>query len=781
MIQRLIICLVFISLISAAAGAQDTNLPVPFRFAYFEAGSYYLHSVISREYKRHLEYLSGDSLDFVFEPYGYRSAEWDREKCRVMARELAGLADIDMVLAVGPWVVEDLLDAGFDRPIIALYQFDAEAQGLVDKRGAPIAPNLTVNWQPNKIRHDIAVLQSLFPSRTIGLLYFQSGDEFDLVKEKVSLAAAAFGADIMAPHDTTAQGYFSHFASYNDLIGEVDAIYLPPMWGVKLDQLHQFFYSAGYDHLPTFSSEGLLLVEKGAAASGSIRSYKAQARFAAHKTTQIMTGHEPASLPTVIEEVGNICLNMATLRSLNISLPWAPVKDAIVIDAPPVDTIPRYTLERALAQALAEHPGLGAARQRYERALAEAKRAYCAFYPSIDAGLEAATADNGRRAALFNPVLNQRYYVDLTLEQTIFSYAALKNISVARKNRDIARQDRRQAELNMRHAVTAAYVTVLELEDRRELHKDVRNQYQELYELAVADYNMGVGDTSDIIIYEEQYLDAGIALIRTQTDLNIARIILNVLLNRPNHEDIVLDREEFSSEIMVRMVNKLEEYIRTEHLQRQFEEYLIAVALDSSTSMAVSGLTIARQKDLLAQHRGRYYPEIGVRARYSYGDEFDWNLHREDDSWTVGAFLQFPILRGFDRSRAGRSLKAGLEELQFARDSLRFAHVIEIRTVLGELLRDVTTLPPMFAARRAAHGNLELMAERYVSRQISAMELTTVKNNNTTREIGTTTEMYRFFMDYGRLLHTIGVGYMIHGSDRESTFYKRLEETLGLR
>ncbi len=494
-----------------------------------------------------------------------------------------------------------------------------------------------------------------------------------------------------------------------------------------------------------------------------------------------MAGAKPADLPTVFEDISRICLNGESLRAIDMSLPRAATLDAVVIDAPPVDTIPRYTLSQALDQALLEHPGLGASRKRYEYALAEARRAYTAFYPTVNAGLAAATADDGRRATLFNPLLNQRYYVDLTLEQTLFSYAALKNISIARKDRDIARQDRRQAELNMRYAVTAAYLTILELEDRLELRKSVRNRYQELHELAVTDYRLGIGDTTDIIFFEEQYLDAVIALTGTQTDLDIARVIFNVLLNRPNHENAVLDRGEFSSDIMVRMVRKFEEYVRTEQVRRQFENYLISVAIDSSTSMTVSGLSIARQKDLLARHKGRYYPELNIRARYSYGDEFDWSLRREDDSWAVGAFLQIPILQGFDRSREGRSLKVEMEQLQFSRDSLRFAHVVELRTILGELLRDITTLPAVFAARNVASGGLDLMTERYAERKTSALDFITVENNCTVRDEATISEMYRFFADYGRFLHTLGVGYMIHGSDRESVFYKRLETALELR
>ncbi|UCD16713.1 MAG: TolC family protein [Candidatus Zixiibacteriota bacterium] len=763
---------------SDIAGAQAVKTV---RFSYFEPGPYYLHKVVSREFKKQLEIFKGDSLEIYFEPYGYRSAEWDREQCRAMARDLARLKDIDMVLAVGPWVVEDLLAAGFDRPIIAMHQFDPEAQGLVDRSGTPVAPNLTVNWRPNKINKDMAVLQRLFPSRRIGLLYFWSGDEFDRVKDKVARAAAAYGAEVIAPADTTRGGYFNHFSSYNKLLRKVNVLYLPPMWGVKLDQLRQFFSSAEYDRVPTLASEGILIVEKGAAAASCIRPYKSAARFTASKAIKIAFGARPSSLPTVLDEVESICVNPATLGKMGKTLSREVLKNVKLLPAPPADTTPHYTLGRALKQAVGESIALGAVGQRYEMTIAEVKRARASLYPHLHFELSAATSDNGRNATLFNPVLNRKYATEVIADQTLFSYKALKSVEVARKNLEIAARNREQAQRDLKHAVTVSYLAVLKAEDMVSVLEKNMDRFQEHWELSVANYRMGYGDTTDITFFEEQYINVTISLARAKHELRIARIILNMLLNRPNQVEMVLDRSEFSSETMVLMVRKFEEYIDREDLQRRLEEYLVNAGINNSTAMSVSSLSIDRQGSLIARNKGRYYPEVDLRARYSYGEEFDRLPGVPRGAWTIGARLRLPLLSGFDRSYEGRALRAELEELQYARDTLRLSQAQGIRNKLSNLLLHVNTLPLVFSSRRLSLSILESMFDKYSRQLLSAIDLIAAESDRTDREMAAINNMYGFYIAYCELMRAIGVEYMVHGSEEETAFYRDLEEYLGLR
>jgi len=96
---------------------------------YFEGGAYFLHKAIMGELREYLDNLSGEQYEIVFDPFGYKSAEWNRNICRAMAGDLVRKKNLDIIIAAGPWVVEDLIGAGFDKPIVAIHQPYPELSG----------------------------------------------------------------------------------------------------------------------------------------------------------------------------------------------------------------------------------------------------------------------------------------------------------------------------------------------------------------------------------------------------------------------------------------------------------------------------------------------------------------------------------------------------------------------------------------------------------------------------------------------------------------------------
>ncbi|MEW5925084.1 MAG: hypothetical protein AB1746_13950, partial [Candidatus Zixiibacteriota bacterium] len=173
MMKKIVLYIFALALLSASVVfAQNAKRVI--KVGYFEAGQYFSHKILSTAIKDALDEMAGDSLDFIFDPTGYRSAEWKREICRSYGRDYARMKDINIVIAAGPWVVEDLLAAGYKGAIVAICQFDPLEQGLIDNAGRPVAQNLTVTYHPGKIESDIETIQKLFSPRRIGFLYFAS-------------------------------------------------------------------------------------------------------------------------------------------------------------------------------------------------------------------------------------------------------------------------------------------------------------------------------------------------------------------------------------------------------------------------------------------------------------------------------------------------------------------------------------------------------------------------------------------------------------------------------
>ncbi len=773
MIKRVLpFVFLFLLLVGTAKAADAKKI---YQIGYFEGGDYYLHKLFLDELRKNLELRGSDSLGIQFYPQGYFSAEWDRAKCKRMARDLASRKDIDVVVAAGPWVVEDLLEAGCKIPIVGVYQFDPEVMGLVDSTGKPKAKNLTVIYRPNKIKSDLAVLHRLFPQRRLGLLYFPSGDEFDKMKDKVYRLAE--GMPVSAAREVSGKGLYSFFLSLAKVKGTSNILYLPSLYGMDLDQTRQFLYETQNAKMPTFVADGYLFLEKDATLGNTLRPHKGMARFAADKILKIRTGAEPDTLPTKFDDIELLCLNLEAANKLGITFSRIDIINAKVIPAQPGDTMTTYTLPDAVQQALRENAGFLASGQTYDRAVAAARNVYRSFYPEIGVTAAVAGTDEGPLASKYNDFLQRRFQTIVDADQTIFSYSALKGIQIARKNLEIEKIDLQSAEFDLRQAVITAYAAVLENEEKVSAMYEVVDRLMDLRDNTEAGVRIGQADKDDLPLIEARLVDAKVQFFELQKEKQVAKAVFNNLINRPANFNFILDRTEFSPETMVLMVRKYNDYVSDAKKERKLEQFLVDFGMKNFPGIKQIDYAVGIQNDLISQNKWRYLPELHFRAGYSYGREFSPAVSDNHDYWTFGGILSLPLFGG-TKTPATKALKADLEAYSYRKDSLRMSRVEEIVTRLQELTARLTTLPLHYFSRNLSVTSLEASRDRFDSNRMSAVDLITIEEKNASLAVRTVTDRYNFFRAYIDLLGSVGVGYLFHGSSEETSFYKGLEESI---
>jgi outer membrane protein TolC/ABC-type uncharacterized transport system substrate-binding protein len=771
--KALLYFLPFIFLLSTslfAAGKHKT-----FRVAYFEGGPYFIHKLMIAELKNSFDQLNKDSIDLVYEPYGYFSAGWNRDSSRIMARQLAQLDSIDIVIAAGPWVIQDLVAAGFKKPIVGIYQYDPQISGLLDSSLKPIVPNLTVNYQPNKLYTDIATMEKLFPSRNIGVLYFPSGDESAEFRNKVYKIAGDFGAVVYLQDEYSPKGLYSFFLSLSAIHRNIDVLYTTPLWGMDFDQMEQLYRDATHDGIPVFSSEGFQQVGRGATASDCISPYKYLAKFSAYKLLQIANGARPDTLPVIFDVIEELCLNIEGANKLGRVFKRNYINNAKTVDALRGDSVPLYTYPHAIEQAVRENSGLLLQGNLYDKAMLEIKKAYSAYYPSLGAGVGLASSDNNEEAALFNRALNRRFYVDVVLNQRLFSYPAIKAIQIAKKKREIDKINMNQAELDLKHTVTIAYLSVLEYADRLAAHRRVVEKLRDYWENAVTDYRLGLKDSLDVALIEERLVAAKIDMFDTRNGLRVAKIILNVLLNRPGDDQLELDMQEFSPGTMVNLARHFEDYMSDDLRQQKLEQFLVKTGIENSYDMQRQETSIRIKQDYISIAKKRYLPELSLRAKYSYSDEFGSDPGDYEDAWTIGGILSIPIFSNDKKLYDAKILSRELDGLQYSKDSIRFAGWQDIITKADYFATRTSTLPMNYFVKNLAVNILDSAYAKYNRGEYSCVEFLSLEKNASEREEALITDRYRFFEAYTDLMHTIGVGYLPHKSTSSESFFERLD------
>jgi len=774
--KRVIFFSFFLILLLTVSGYSQQS-DKTFSVGYFEGGSYFIHKLMLTEMKKYFDEMNKDSIELYYEPYGYFTAEWNRDKCRSMAAELARMDkdSLDMVIAAGPWVVQDLIDAGFKKPIIAIYQYDPQITGLLDSNLVPIIPNLTVNYQPNKLFTDIAALEKLFSERNIGVLYFPSGDESAAFRNKVYKVAGEFGAVVHLEDKYSTKGLYSFFNSLSAIQRQVDVLYVTPMWGMDFEQMKQFYRDAAGVRLPVFSSEGFQQVGKGATASNCIYPYRYLAKFTAHKLLQIIEGATPSSLPVVFDEIEELCLNVEAGNKLGRIFKRNYLNNAKMVDALRGDTVPMYTYSMAIEQAEFENSGLLLRGNLYDKAILEIKKAYSAFYPGLGAGVALAESDNDADASLFNRTLNRRFYVDVVLNQRLFSYPAMKAIQIAKKRREIEKINLEQARLDLKHAVTIAFLTVLENSEHLAARRRKVERLRNYWGMAVTDYRLGLKDSIDVALIEERLVDAKIGLYDIRNELRISKIILNVLLNRPGDDNLELNADEFTPEAMVFLAKRFEEYMSDAMKQEKLERFLVETGIGNSYDMKRQEESIRIKKDYISIARKRYYPELSLRAKYSYSNEFGSDPDDYDDTWTIGGILSIPIFSNDKKLYDAKILSRELDGLLYGKDSLRFAGWQDIITRADYFATRTSTLPMNYFIKNLAISNLDSAYAKYNRDEYSCIEMLSLEKDATAKEETLISDKYDFFSAYADLMYAIGIGYKPLKSLETQRFFENLE------
>ncbi|RKX23892.1 MAG: hypothetical protein DRP45_09435, partial [Candidatus Zixiibacteriota bacterium] len=276
---------------------------------FFEAGDYPSNSKFREHFRDQLTAALPEGYEVVFVPQGFKSADWNRDSSRTMAAGLVADRSVDLVVTMGPWTVEDLLEAGFDRPVVAAFRFDPMAEGLTDSLGRPIADNLTVRIRPGKLESDIRVLTSLTTVGRLGFLSFPSVYEPSLMLEKLRQLGKMYQFEVVTAEGYDNEGTYAFFKAYREIDKNIDALYLPPLWGCDATKMRNFYAQALHDGIAVMSSGGEYDVSQGAFAAGSGESVRVTSACHVWKVKRIIQGTVPADLPTMVPDFAGVCVS----------------------------------------------------------------------------------------------------------------------------------------------------------------------------------------------------------------------------------------------------------------------------------------------------------------------------------------------------------------------------------------------------------------------------------------------------------------------------------------
>ncbi len=739
-----------------ARGADQTTRTV--RIGYFEGGKYPIHDLLREEYFKQLDLIMPSSVKAVPTPKGYYSASWNRDTCRQMAAALAKNDNVDIVLAMGPWVVEDLIAAGFKKPIIGMHQFFPLAQHLIDTTGRPVVENLTVQERPGKIVRDLTVLSKLIPIKRLGVLYFPSGQEEDSVVDYFKAIGKHLGFEVVSADGYNDVGTYAYFKAFGSLDKHVDAIYLAPLWGFDMEKIDEFFRRTNAARIPTFVSDGKVLIEKGAFGTASYYDAISEARYNAYKTVEIIQGAKPADLNANFVSGLGLAVNNATAVACGINLSEHVLDDFYVVDAPTPESADRYSVAEAINRAINQNPDYLSKYNAMQAASHAAGAVLAEYYPQLNGVTAVSRVDKDLSRYAGGPLDKNQFVAGLNLQQQIFSYSTIKSIQVAAGKKNLAQTDLQQARLDLEYAVTQAYLNYLRASDVKNALENNRSLVEYNLELARAMNQLESQDTVDVIRLEDLRYRLTARIADARKEVKVARVLLNTLFNLPGNTPFILDSGAYSQPKFWRSEDQIHDLIDDAPSQQALTDRLIDSALTRSPQIGKYDLLVNIAHNRIGENTGSFLPDVGFRASLDYADRIsnDDGYPTGRSSWTVGGVLSWPLFLGSKRISQRKQLRASLNETEYLKDAEELQVRREVANGVHQLASSANAMASTYEAQSKAYQALDMVVSEYASGKADLIKLLSFQENALDADLATISARFTYFDAVADVVHAVG-------------------------
>ncbi|RKX29180.1 MAG: hypothetical protein DRP47_02360 [Candidatus Zixiibacteriota bacterium] len=772
-----------ITVVLGSGLASAVEQSVNFKIGYFEAGQSITHSLLREELERQIQALSPENTKMVFVPYGYASGDWKRDSCKTLARLLSATEGIDLMVTVGPWVVEDLLEAGYSRPILAMRQLDPQATGLVGPDKRPVANNLTVHVQPKKIEDDLTILTKLIPIKKLGLLFFPSDTvERNAVINRVETVGHRRGFETI-----TAEGYdnfntYAYFKALNQLPSDIDAVYLGPLWAMDINKISAFLRRLSEMKIPAFTWEGISLVNRGAFATGSAHSVVSEARFNAFKIIRIAQGETPTDLPVEFRGGTSLAINEETARLCGINFNSYVLEEAEIIPSPVSEEADHYNLMMAISRAVAANPTYLATSDAVEQATQATRQAVAGYLPNVDISARAGYVDDNTISNATDPLSNSQYRANFNIRQTLFSLNKIEEIKLGSKRKNLSEIDQRRALLDIELAVTEAYIASLQAAELCEIQFRYRQMVEHNLEIAATRFYLeDETRLGDFLRWKDERQQAIARILTARAEKKMTEVTLNTLFNLPIDQPLLLDSNVISGTTVYRDLDLIEKLISVSDKLLQFQQFLVDVAREKHPDLNAYAVRVDIQKSLLALNRDRYFPELALKATLGFANELEDNpgsFKEQHDTWSVFGELSLPLFDGTDRIHERNRLKARLSEIEFKADAAELEMTGNIYRLVEKLISIARVIPRTFRSRELAIQYLGLVSKDYESGHVDIAGVLEAYNHAFDIEVKTIILRGRYFSTMARLTHSVGWSYYDEGSTFRDIFRSYLIQFL---
>ncbi|GHT92637.1 hypothetical protein FACS1894116_03150 [Betaproteobacteria bacterium] len=276
------------------------------------------------------QHTASDYLELVedafWEPGDFNAALRSKVRAEIHQR-LSTKHDIDLIIAMGTWAGQDMVELGVPVPTVVLSASDPVNSGIIKSPRDSGHDNLNARIYPERNREQVRLFHDIIPFTRLGLIYEDTpeGHTYSAIDD-VRAVGQQLGFEVLtceAPFagDVTDETEKKALACYAKLAQEADAIYVTEHRAIRESAIAKVAAILRRAKIPSFSMQGSEEVKAGILMSMAQADFSYIGMFHAETIARIFNGAQPRQLTQIWADPAKIVLNLKTTRLIGFDPP----------------------------------------------------------------------------------------------------------------------------------------------------------------------------------------------------------------------------------------------------------------------------------------------------------------------------------------------------------------------------------------------------------------------------------------------------------------------------
>jgi len=688
---------------------------------------------------------------------------------------------VDCIIGVGLEVSDLLIQLDrYEKPVIAAGIIDRRLQGLhMTAAGSSGIPNFNYIEAHFDVERDLKTFKELYDYKHLAVLlsigqttmFHTIYNYFGLALENVSpsskLSIVEIDPDRIEP-------------GFPEIPPDVDAVYLLPLFSREKDeqQMGTIIRAVNERHLPSFALMGEKHVRMGAmAAIAPNRDFKAVSRRVAMNVLDILEGRDAGTLPvTVSSYTENYVVNVETLKKIDYYPGWDALDHVRMLNLEKFHQGPSLQLKGVIRDALERNLDLLMEKADTRIQTEEAGMAGAALLPQVDVSTGLSHIDDNR-------IANVRITLSASgsFSQTLFQDDLLANYEI---QKILLKSQGYQEHAVLQDTVvtaTQAYVNLLFAMSDQTIRNNNLEVTRRNLELAENKAAVGAVDASEVNRWESEKASNQIGLNDTFRDLQLARMKLNQVLDRPITRDFSVENIDPKTGIELLITDpRVYKMLGNIKQVKRFSNFLITEADRNLPELKqIKESLRSQERQVVNRQRALFLPDVNLRGSVDkILDEYDGQKTSSDldHPWTVSLTASWSIFTGGAHKKDLAQSRYKLQRLMLEEKKLRNQFHLNVRSSLETAAVSAREIDLSQRGLAAALKNFEIVQAGYAEGRNSVTDLIDAQNAKVSSERAAASAKYQFVLDFLEMERAMGRFHFLDTPDQKERFLARLTE-----